>query len=348
VPYPITLADIAAHVGCNKSTVSRALRNQPGVLGPTAERIRSVALKLGYRPDPIQAQAATQRWRHTATSHLTYTAAFIIPCYGSRAEVRMRAQPFADAAHAYIQTLGCGLDTVNASDYRCGAELSRVLRARGVRGIVVPQIPAGQLHFFQEMDWTEFTGVGCQSGWAALPLHVVDSDESFASSRAWRRLATLGYRRIAAALTAHRPWAEDDFSRHGAISAEQAAAEPPLVRLSVFSGLSSDRQAFVEWLLQVRPDAVIGFHEGMLGWIREAGFRVPEEIGFATLRGAGGPERCSGFVVDRTLIAVAAVDLLMTQIRNNQWGFPANRQRVLIEPTWVDGETLRRSALQRD
>lgn len=253
----------------------------------------------------------------------------------------MRAQPFADAARDHLRTLGCTLDTIAASDYRSGLELSRVLRARGVRGIVIPQIPAGQLSFFQEIEWGEFTGVGFQSGWAALPLHVVDNDEAFASSRAWRRLAGLGYRRIGAALTAHQPWAEDDFTRHGAIAAEQAAAPGSFAKLPILGALSSDRSAFVAWLHENRPDAVIGFHEGMLGWIRDAGFRVPEDVGFATLRGAGGPEACSGFIVDRTQAAVTAVDLLMTQIRNNQWGFPASRQRVLIEPTWIAGGTLR-------
>ena len=47
----VTIYDIAATVGVSASTVSRALRGDPGVAAPTAERIRQCAGELEYIPN---------------------------------------------------------------------------------------------------------------------------------------------------------------------------------------------------------------------------------------------------------------------------------------------------------
>src|SRR5438128_1873751 len=59
---PVTLAAVASRAGVHLSTVSRALTpGSPGVGASTAERIRTIAAEMGYRPDPAAAALRTRR-----------------------------------------------------------------------------------------------------------------------------------------------------------------------------------------------------------------------------------------------------------------------------------------------
>ena len=56
-----TTAEISARAGVDKSTVSRALKNDPRVKESTRQMIHSIAATLGYAPNAIAHSLATQR-----------------------------------------------------------------------------------------------------------------------------------------------------------------------------------------------------------------------------------------------------------------------------------------------
>ena len=58
-----TLRDIAKDAGCTNATVSLALRESPRISPETRARVREVAAKLGYRPDPMLSALAAHRWK---------------------------------------------------------------------------------------------------------------------------------------------------------------------------------------------------------------------------------------------------------------------------------------------
>jgi LacI family transcriptional regulator len=51
----VTLADVARAAGVHRTTVALALRNHPGLPGETLARLKTIARKMGYRPDPTLA-----------------------------------------------------------------------------------------------------------------------------------------------------------------------------------------------------------------------------------------------------------------------------------------------------
>src|SRR5690606_8011398 len=57
----ITLKDVARDAGVHVTTVSLALRNSPQLPSATRERIRAIAVRLGYRPDPHLAALCVYR-----------------------------------------------------------------------------------------------------------------------------------------------------------------------------------------------------------------------------------------------------------------------------------------------
>jgi len=48
---PVKIVDLAARLGIDKATVSRALNNRPGVAPKTRDRIVRLARELGYTPN---------------------------------------------------------------------------------------------------------------------------------------------------------------------------------------------------------------------------------------------------------------------------------------------------------
>lgn len=67
----IKLTDLADHLGLDKSTVSRALNQRPGVAVETQERILRVARELGYSPNVHGQQL--RGWKSTTLSRAERT-----------------------------------------------------------------------------------------------------------------------------------------------------------------------------------------------------------------------------------------------------------------------------------
>ncbi|MFH1498453.1 MAG: LacI family DNA-binding transcriptional regulator [Verrucomicrobiota bacterium] len=344
----VTLLDVARRVGCDKSTVSRALRRRVGVAPDTATRICKVAEEMGYRPDPVQVMAAERRWR-PGDGIASHAVAFILPAYRGDNPIsglrRRMAQRVVEMARKRLGTLGCSLEAFSREDYPSAEGLARVLEARGIRAVIVPQIPQDEQAYFARFPWSRFTGVGCRMGWTLPPVHIVDSDEKYGVQKAFRMLVERGYRRIGGGLAAHSPWAEDDYSRHGAFAAELEQAGKVLISLPIYAGEVGDKKAFITWFRKVKPDAVIGFHAGMLSWLNEIGVRVPGDVGFVCLHADANMPHMSGLVVDNEHIIRVCMDILVMQIRSNLWGVPALRQRILVEPMWQEGSCIRASSI---
>ena len=66
---------------------------------------------------------------------------------------------------------------------------------------------------------------------------------------------------------------------------------------------------------------------------------MPEDIGFGSLH-AWPHETYSGVSLQTELVARSAVDFLIAQMLDNNWGVPAAQQVLLLETEWHEGTTL--------
>ena len=51
VNEPVTLATLAEHLKVSKTTISKALRNQPGISSGMKRKVRNLARELNYTPN---------------------------------------------------------------------------------------------------------------------------------------------------------------------------------------------------------------------------------------------------------------------------------------------------------
>ncbi len=332
----VTHKDIAARFGCDKSTVSLALRGNPRIPEETRRQICALAEDMGYRPDPALAMLARHRWARN-DSEAGAALAYIVDKSNAEAYDQQRSQLAAATERA--RQRGYHLTEFDLAEYRSSERASNVLYARGIQGLILPYMPRGTEERLHGPEWNRFTVVCCSFGWARAPFHVVAPDIFEGTRCVWRQVVARGYNRVGAAMFRHSPVAVDDYSRLGACMVEQAELVPAARHIPVLQSDPLDQEAFLRWVEEHRPDVVIGFINRVHDWLVEAGYRVPEDIAFACLNVWPG-ERHTGLSVQHPQVARSAVDFLISQMHENQFGVPSVQHCLLLEPNWVEGLTL--------
>ena len=338
MPRRISLSDIAKASGYHRSTVSLALRDPRGINSETRQLIKDLAETLGYRPDPVLQQMARQRWRKERAP-LQECLAYISHKQWNPAGIESQLAPVA-AKHA--EKFGYRLEEINTTPETSASTLKRVIRARGIRGVLFHGFRYKEIPPSFNLDWNELTGVCFSVGRLRPPIHTVNFDAFMGARVAFSKAREAGYQRIGAALFSHRPATEDDFARKGGILCEQFDL-PEENRLPLLTCDFEDREAFEKWYEKCEPDCVIGFTNGPLKWLRSMGLKAPEDVGFASLGVARGSET-AGVVKDFGELVESAIELLATEIRENNTGVPRTLKYTLIEPQWCEGSTLRKKA----
>lgn len=332
----VTHKDIAAKFGCDKSTVSLALRGNPRIPVETRRQICELAESMGYRPDPALAMLARHRWARN-DSDPGATLAYVVDKSDEDAYGQQSNQ-FAYASER-AQQRGYNLMEFDLAEYRRMERASNVLYNRGIQGVILPYMPRGAAARIHGPEWNRFTVVCCSFGWARAPFHVVAPDIFEGTRCVWQHVVARGYTRIGAAMFRHAPVAVDDYTRLGACMVEQTELVPVARHIPILQSDPLDKSAFLRWMKQHKPDAVIGFINRVYDWLIEGGYRVPEDVAFACLN-VWPNEPYSGLSVQHPQVARSAIDFLISQMHENQFGVPPVQHCLLLEPNWVEGRTL--------
>lgn len=328
------LKDIALRAGVHQATVSRALRDDSRIRPEVRERLRELAREMGYTPDPhLRALAKYRASRQPAG--LRGRLAWLTNFPRRDGWRRHEKIEYLTGARTRAAELGYDIETVWAREPGITpGRLNRILRARGVGGLLLPPQPQAETRM--ELDLAGLAAVSFGHGLAAPRLHVVHSNHYRSMQTLLGRLAELGYRRPGLALTT--------LTSHnvngGWLAAYLHAAHElgggwpaPLL------GDAWGPRELVAWKRREKPDVIVSEREETLAWLREAGVRPPRGCGFAlTARHPGQPD-CSGMDENSELAGAAAIDLLTGMIERGQTGEPASPMDILIAARWREAKT---------
>ncbi|MDF3059163.1 MAG: LacI family transcriptional regulator [Rariglobus sp.] len=335
----LTLFDIAKKLGVGKSTVQRALSNDPRCNKKTAEHVKAMAEKLGYRPDPVFAAMGSRRTRRTGEG---ISIAYLVD-HGKK-EAERTGVVITDMLAARAVQLGYKIELINLATWDSPRRLWNILYARGFAGVLVGSLRGGHRELLLANDRFPVVCVGRGD---QLPFNTVRPAMLSAVREAWDCMTARGYRRIGAAILQHAPMVEDDFSRLSGVLGCQALmggngadAIPPL--LDHLNGPST----LSEWVRKHRPDAVLAFHAGQYYTLRSAGFKIPRDMGFACLHNnllhpeVTDREMIAGVSQNFPVVARSAVNLLDQMIRHGERGVPADPITITVQSCWSDGRSL--------
>lgn len=336
----ITVRDIAREAGVHFTTVSRALSGHPSIPPSTREKIRGLATRLGYVPDPMLSALTAYRSRIRAPAYhgniAWVTNAYTREGWAAMSETFRLHQ---EGAQKRARELGYKLEEFWLREPGMSAlRASNVLAARNIRGLILPPQPKPKARV--KLDWPRFAAVafGYTLAWPAL--HVVTNHTLLSMQTAVRRARALGYRRLGLVLTP----AADERVNHGWLGGFLALqhAWPARERVPVFADEITKPKPLIRWARQHRPDAVICHDSHVLGLLQEGGLRVPEDAGYLSQSLANHPPHIAGIDENAREAGAAAVNLLVGMIHRSEWGIPALPQSVLIRGAWKDGGTLPR------
>lgn len=335
----VTLKMIAKEAGMSVPTVSLALRGQ-GTLAPASvERIKKVAVELGYRPDPILASLASKRFRSGRGSEGLPLALLEFPAYAGNDQP---ARHYREDLVREAESLGYAPTVYDKDEIARYQDIRRLLFHRGTRGVIITGQPSPG--FFEDPEkWAPFAIVQCGRYQASLPITTIRPNIFQSVQLAFNKVVERGYQRIGFALCSHPQLIEDDLARQGAAFSLLKNYVQPKNQIEPYCGRFDDGETFIKWVREVEPDAVIGFGFYLYYVLRDAGFQIPEEIAYVALHGnpPGSEDVDLAYLdQDRNEIACRAMLQINQMIRVNENGLQENAQQILISSKWVEGPSL--------
>jgi LacI family transcriptional regulator len=326
----VTLREVARIAGVNVSTASRALHRDVRISQATQARVASTAAKIGYRPDPLLSRFAAQRWKSgNPQGHPNLVMIdFFAQKTGGRLEMK-------EGAMIQAKKLGYNLDFLTPRDFKSAKQLGRLLKARGIQGVVLIGSDPAIVPF---LDWNKFSIV--QIGFEnESPFHTVYYDVFAMMRWLWNAVRKRGYRRIGASMLFHNPLIADDDLRLAAIEwmrhQEGGRDVPP----HLYSLGYNVWDEIPKWAKRWKPDAIIGFNGSEVQALQAAGIQIPKDIGFVCTI-TDKTAWVSGVEWSYPQITTLSVDVLDSLIRNNERGVPRFKLGHLISPVWIEGKTL--------
>lgn len=333
----VTIRDIAEATGCHFTTVGLALKNSPKIKAATREKIQAAAERLGYRPDPMV--TALNAYRHAKrVPHFQAVLAWInnwpnrghltrIPSFREyyRGVCDRAAKLGYIVEEFWTHEPGMNLD-----------RLTNILLARNVQALLLAPQPRSQTEL--PIDYSKFSVICFGYSMQPAKLHVVTNHHFHSMNLMVTKLLELGYRRLG--LCVGVEW--DRKVEHAWLGGLMLAQSvyPDLEPIPPFYGETGRHKEQREWIEKHRPDVIISY-DLVVRDIRAIGYRVPEDLGFASLDLDPLNAEISGVDENNFLIGQKAVDLLVDMIHRGERGVPPIPVRTLVESTWIPGSTLK-------
>ena len=316
------MKDIATDLGVSTATVSRALRDDPRQSAAMREKVRSVAGRLGYSPDPFISAWVSRRWNKVERE------------LGTIAWVTVHAEhiswdEFRSGAEARARQQGYRLEEFKLRDTEAKTDrLNRILSSRGICGVCIAPLPKkGRLSLL----WDNFACATIGHSLEEPHLHRVSPDQSQAMELALQKVSAEGYRKIGLCLDRRVNIKVNCNWQARALLF--AAQHPACFVTTLMVDKFQSRDAFEKWFIRERPEVIVGSDGFAVRWARELGLKVPLRLLAWTAS-----EGCPGVDERRTKLGAAAVDLIIEQLRRNERGVPAVPKLVLIEGVWREAE----------
>jgi LacI family transcriptional regulator len=325
----VTLRQIARAARVSVMAVSYALRDRPEVSAAERTRIRTLAEKLGYRPDPL----LTHLMQHLRSHRRIKPTANLAVLTSLDAPFVRRLIAGADSR---AEQLGYTLDRVDLRPLLNNVRsLTRTLEARGVAGVLLaPAADPVSYSHRDLLDWSRFAAVAMTYSLVEPHVHRVVTHHFDNAMKALGLLQQQGFRRIGLAMTSDMEFRANHSYSAAYYRLAGMAGEAPLPVLLLDT---PDARKIRRWCDRHRPDVVIAANAHQVTRLVAPALPARERarIAFVCLDHEAA-HRVSGIDQLFETVGSHAVDALVAQLHRNERGLPAKPTVTMVEGQWFD------------
>lgn len=327
-----TLLKVARAAGVSLTAASMALRNHPRIGADTRRRIQAAAKKLGYKPDPHLSRLMWYLRNNQAVKYQE-TIAFLSDNEELESWRGLSQSDYYLGAADRANELGYRVEVFHLRAPRVTpASLSRVLRNRGIRGLITSAFrdPNASL----DLDWSHFATVACGYSLACPVLDRTTTDYYRAMLLATERLAKDGCRRIGLCLMMSDDMKVMHLWQSAFLLFQHRLPRGQGVPIHEMAADTADVRA---WFRRARPDAVIsaGCDFPQL-FERATGRSAPADVRYVNMNIHHADARSRGIDQDSYLVGRHACSNLVALLHRNELGLPAHPQITFTEFRWVE------------
>ncbi len=345
---PITLRDVARKAGVHPSTVSRAMRNDSHISESVCKKIQSIAKEMAYRPNPFVSAFTAQVRNYRGTPN--GATILMLDYSGTHSKDSLWQKIYIDGITFRAEQLGYKTEILSFAKLNYSTTLlKKILHTRGIRGMIILPVP-------EEADLSK---LNCENMALAtisyslkgLLINKTSLDYYQCMMLILEKLINKGYKRIGFSI------AESDLRRFGSrlfsgftgwqqtIPAKKRIPVHINEKIGVYNETDENRiagrQDFKKWIEKHKPDVVIGSSSRFYKWLLELNFNIPDDIGFVATGRLPDMPNVSGINQKHLDIGAATVDLIVEQFHRNEYGPPNTEKIVMIEGSWIEGNSLK-------
>ncbi len=320
------MADIASAVGVHKSTVTRALRNDPRIRPETVEKVVAAAKKLGYERNPAAAAFSEMRWHHQERIRYINLGFLGVAASEQTLTKSLRFQ----RVHQSARNLGYNLLPLPLHQGITPGNLNRKLKAMNIQGVVLDAIGYDPSTFpsfdWDAVHWQTSAWVSFGEGEYSHPGYRVLHNSFMATMDALREMVARGYFHIYFARSNHLlSW---ELWREQAATLLVCNEHPAL---TVFDEQNPPKSFHnIDAILGSDPETARKLSQSIQGGKPWASLQIDDHK----------KNKEAGMYLDPREGARSSVEFLDRLYRDGSYGLPQQRQTLMLESRWQDGESL--------
>ena len=329
-----SLKQVAAAAGVSEMTASRALRNAPRVSASTRAKVLKVAKELGYRPDPT-----VVRLMHQLRRPKSERANIAMVWFDGRSQSAPSMKSLTAGATARARKFGFNLSHHAVKAYPDGASLCRVLRQRGIEGIIlVAMTVVDGLADKNAMPWDQFAWTVVGLGYQGPALNRVHFDQFRTATTILRQVMALGYRRPGWVVETDTHTRMQGAWR-GAFLARTDDAPDAARRFRLFSPDFKDID-LAGWIRDESIDAVILSTASAKFLSAQIAAGTAPSVGIAVMGWQPSEKAFAGYDQRYDVLGAHAVDALAALLYRNERGLVTSLKEIVHLGDWHPGPSL--------
>ncbi|WP_372772310.1 LacI family DNA-binding transcriptional regulator [Mangrovibacterium sp.] len=269
----VTIHDIARELKISASTVSRALNDNPRISKATKDKIKEMALKMGYQPNTIASNLRNQK---------TNTIGIVVPLIN-----RHFFSSFISGVEEVASTSGYNVIISQSNDLlEKEKQIVHSLFSNRVDGLIASlSMQTNEFDHFQLFSKKNIPIVFFDRVVPELEAHKIVVDDFMVGVKATEHLISQGYKRIAhlAGPTVLHTYRDRMAGYRSALEKNNIPIDDSLI---IFNRLTRiDGQEAIKQLLALPhpPDAVFCGNDisalSMMVYLKKIGVRIPEDFG---------------------------------------------------------------------